>query len=132
MKVLCEFVENKDLNFCFVDGFIVTDIDGMSKVSEETLKRLSILHDVMFFNVSDAYLAGSSGFDIESSSYLPDFILEDKKLQKLEFDLKNKLYEETEAKFKKYRVMWETFDSQKHIAFDIIKLLERRKNANKY
>ena len=33
--------------------FVVTDIDSMSNISEEILRKLSLLHDVMFVNVSD-------------------------------------------------------------------------------
>ena len=64
--------------------FIVTDIDGMSNISEETLKRLSLLHDVMFINVSDALLTGYNVYDVDQDSYIPDYILEDEHLRNIE------------------------------------------------
>ena len=110
--------------------FIVTDIDGMSSISEETLRRLSVLHDIMFINISDALMTGESSFDVDIDKYIPNFILEDDKLKKLEIEIKTKMYEETKAKFRKYKIITTTINKQKDIAGDIFKLLERRKNEN--
>lgn len=110
--------------------FVVTDIDGMSNISEETLRRLSLLHDVMFINVSDAFMTGYNAFDVDQDSYIPDYILEDEKLKDIELEIKTKVYEETKEKFKKYKIITTTINKQKDIVNDVFKLLERRKNAN--
>ena len=112
--------------------FIVTDIDGMSNISEETLKRLSLLHDVMFINVSDALLTGYNVYDVDQDSYIPDYILEDEQLRNIELEIKNKIYEETKERFKKYKIVTTTINKQKDIVNDVFKLLERRKYANIY
>ena len=112
--------------------FIVTDIDGMSNISEETLKRLSLLHDVMFINVSDALLTGYNVYDVDQDSYIPDYILEDEHLRNIELEIKNKIYEETKGRFKKYKIVTTTINKQKDIVNDVFKLLERRKYANIY
>ena len=77
--------------------FVITDIDGMKNISEGTLKKLSLLHDVMFMNISDAFMTGHSAFDIDQDNYIPDYILEDEKLKqqymrKLKKNLKNIKY----------------------------------------
>ena len=36
--------------------FVITDIDGMSNLSTKMLKKLSLLHDIMFINISDAFM----------------------------------------------------------------------------
>lgn len=110
--------------------FIVTDIEGMSSVSDETMRRLSLLHDVMFINISDALMTGYNAFDVDEDSYIPDYILEDKKLKDIELDIKTKIYEETKEKFKKYKIITTTINREKDIVSDVFKLLERRKNAN--
>ena len=112
--------------------FIVTDIDGMSNISEETLKRLSLLHDVMFVNVSDALMTGYNVYDVDQYSYIPDYILEDEHLRNIELEIKNKIYEETKERFKKYKIVTTTINKQKDIVNDVFKLLERRKYANIY
>lgn len=110
--------------------FIVTDIDGMSNISGETLRRLSLLHDVMFINISDALMTGYNAFDIDQDTYIPDYILEDEKLKEIELEIKTKIYEETKDKFKKYNIITTTINKQEDIVNDVFKLLERRKNAN--
>lgn len=112
--------------------FIITDIEGMSGISEETLRRLSLLHDVMFINVSDALMTGYNAFDVDQNSYIPDYILEDEKMKEIELQIKTKIYEETKEKFKKYKIVTTTINKQKDIVNDVFKLLERRKNANIY
>lgn len=110
--------------------FIITDIDGMSNISEGTLRSLSYLHDVMFINISDALMTGYNTFDIDYDEYVPDYILEDEKLKNIELEIKTKIYEETKEKFKKYKIVTTTINRQKDIVNDIFKLLERRKYAN--
>ncbi len=126
IKYVLKFIKRKMI------VFVITDIEGMSNISEATLKKLSLLHDVMFVNISDALMAGNNTFDVDQDTYLPDYILEDEKLKKLELEIKSKMYESTEKKFKKYKIITETINSQKDIANDVLKLLERRKNANIY
>lgn len=110
--------------------FIITDIDGMHNTSEETLKKLSLLHDCFFVNISDALMTGYNAFDMDQNSYIPDFILEDDKLKDIELELKTKIYNETKEKFKKYKIVTTTINKQNEIVNDVFKLLERRKNAN--
>ncbi len=110
--------------------FVITDIDGLNNISEETLRKLSLLHDVMFINVSDALMTGYNAFDVDKDCYIPDYILEDQKLKGIELDIKTKIYEETKEKFKKYKIITTTINKQKDIVNDVFKLLERRKNAN--
>ncbi len=112
--------------------FVITDIDGMNNISEETLRRLSLLHDVMFVNISDAFMTGYNAFDIDQNDYIPDYILEDDKLKDIELEIKTKIYDEVKEKFKKYKIITTTINKQKEIVNDVFKLLERRKNANNY
>lgn len=110
--------------------FVVTDIDGMSSVTEQTLKRLSLLHDVMFINISDAFMTGYNAFDVDQDSYIPDYILEDEKLKDIELEIKTEVYKKIKERFKKYKITTTTINQQKDIVNDVFKLLERRKNAN--
>lgn len=111
--------------------FIVTDIDGMTNISEDTLRKLSYLHDVMFINISDSLMSGENLFDIEFGDYIPKFFLNDKKLKEIDSDLKSKMYEDIKNKFKKYKISSVTMSNQKNVVLDILKLVERQKYANK-
>ena len=110
--------------------FIITDIDGMYNLSEETMRKLSLLHDVMFINISDALMTGYNAFDMDENDYIPDYILEDEKLKQIEQGIKNKIFNDTTEKFKKYKITATTINKQSEIVIEVLKLLERRKNAN--
>lgn len=110
--------------------FVITDINGMDSLKEETLRKLSVVHDVMFINISDALISGNSAFDVEEESYFPKYILEDEKLKQIELELKDKIHEEIKLRFRKYKIFEETINNEKDIPENIFKLLERRKNAN--
>ena len=112
--------------------FIITDINGMIKLTEQTLKKVSLKHDVMIVNISDALMTGNNAFDIEQEEYIPDYILEDEKLKDIEIEIKNKVYDNVKEKLKKYNIITTTINKQEEIVKDVYKLLERRKNANKY
>lgn len=112
--------------------FIITDIDGMNNISERTLKKISLKHDVMLVNISDALMAGYNTFDIEHENYIPNYMLEDEKLKNIEIEIKNQIYESAKEKLKKYNIITTTINKQKDIVKDVYKLLERRKNANIY
>ena len=110
--------------------FIITDIAGMSNISDKTLKKLSLLHDVTFINISDALMTGQNTFDIDQDTYIPNYILEDENVKNIELEIKTRIYKETKEKFKKYKIIATTINKQKDIVNDVLKLLERRKNAN--
>lgn len=109
--------------------FIITDIEGMQSIEEGTLKRLSTLHDVMFVNISDAYITGGNAYDIENNIYIPELIRQDSKLYELEKQMKQEMYTKC-VKFQKYRISTTTIDNNNEITMKIIELLERHRYAN--
>ena len=110
--------------------FIITDLKGMDTIKEETLKRLSCVHDVMAINITDAEMTGESAFDVEENGYIPKFILEDKKLNELEKKRKQEIYSRTKKIFEKNRISTTTINKESEITPKIIELLERYRNAN--
>lgn len=110
--------------------FIITDIEGMNRLNEKMLRELTIMHDVMVIDISDALMSGENTFDIERNSYIPDYILKDNKLKAMELEIRKRLYADIQTRFKKYKIMTTTINNQKEIASEIFKLLERQKNAN--
>lgn len=110
--------------------FIITDIEGMQSIEEGTLKRLSTLHDVMFVNISDAYITGGNAYDIENNIYIPELIRQDSKLYELEKQMKQEMYTKCVKKFQKYRISTTTIDNNNEITMKIIELLERHRYAN--
>lgn len=109
---------------------IVTDLDGMNKIQEETLKRLSVIHDILLINISDAYMTGKNAFDVDSGEYIPELILQDSKLIEIEKKTKEEVYKRSINKMNKYRITVVTINQHNEIVKKIIELLERHKHAN--
>lgn len=109
---------------------VITDLEGMDKIEENTLRELSVFSDIMVINISDAYMSGDNVYDIESGMYIPKLVLKDSKLNKIEQKVKEEVYSRCMSKFKKYNISSVTIDSNKQIIEKIINLLERNKNAN--
>lgn len=112
--------------------FIITDLEGMESVEEASIKQASIMHDVMFVNIGDAYMTGENAYDTDTSFYIPELILKDEKLFELEKQAKEEVYLSCMEKFKKYKISTTTINSVKEIVTKIIELLERHKYAKSH
>ena len=110
--------------------FVITDIDGIESVNQNTLEQLNYMNDVMFININDADITGSKGFNIDSNKYIPELIFKDKKLQEYELKLKKQMYESAEKRLKKYGISMVSIESNLEVPLKIINLLERHRNAN--
>lgn len=107
--------------------FIITDLAGLEKITDNTIKKLQVVNDIVFININDAYMTGQKAFDMEEGLYIPKMLLEDKKLHELEMENRNKIYENCVNRFKKYGINVETIDSEGEIIDKIIKLLNKNK-----
>ena len=106
---------------------IVTDMEGISKVSESLLRQLILVHDVLLINVSDADVFGKNVYGIEQSDYLPAYITRSKKLRKLQQDEKRRVLAECDNKLKRNGIAMTTIRSSSHVDRGIIELLEKHK-----
>ncbi len=106
---------------------IVTDMEGISKVSESLLRQLILVHDVLLINVSDADVFGKNVYGIEQSDYLPAYITRSKKLRALQQDEKRRVLAECDNKLKRNGIAMTTIRSSSHVERGIIELLEKHK-----
>ncbi len=106
---------------------IVTDMEGISKVSESLLRQLILVHDVLLINVSDADVFGKSVYGIEQGDYLPAFITGSKKLKKLQQEEKRRVLAECDDKLKRSGIAMTTIRSSNNVERGIIELLEKHK-----
>ena len=106
---------------------IVTDMEGISKVSESLLRQLILVHDVLLINVSDADVFGKNVYGIEQRDYLPAYITRSRKLRKLQQEEKRKVLAECDSKLKKNNIAMTTIKSSRHVERGIIELLEKHK-----
>lgn len=107
---------------------IVTDTEGVLKLSDVNLKRLLVAHDVLLINVSDADFTNDKLYNLDEGIYLPDFFTTDKKLEKRARNNKAEAQRTMENKLKKYGIPCVTVDYLKELDFELLNLLDRHKS----
>lgn len=110
--------------------FVITDAGGIHNISESTLKKLCVQHDLLFVSIADAPLTGTQAFDIEKSVYVSDFITKNKKLIETESKIRQQIADENSHKLLRNRIVNIQIDSEKHIVDKSMELLERHKYAS--
>ncbi|MCR5273756.1 MAG: DUF58 domain-containing protein [Clostridiales bacterium] len=110
--------------------FVITDMKGISGVSETVLKKLICQHDMLFISVNDAVLAGERTYKVEKNRYLPRFVTTDKKLATMEHNMRQKILQDNEHMLKRHAILSTDISSKDEIAKKITDLLERHRYAN--
>lgn len=107
---------------------IVTDIFGISALSESLLKQLLVRHDVLLVDVEDADVSGKRVYDVENQNYLPDFFTKDKKLADIESKKREELETKCIEKLKRFGIASSVITDTNEIDSKIIELLEKHKD----
>jgi len=106
---------------------IVTDMDGISRLSDSLLRQLVIVHDVLLVTVTDADPFGKNIYSVNRRDYMPAFVFESKKLKKLAVDKKNEIVESNEKKLNHHGIAHAAVSSTEQIDKRLIELLEKHK-----
>ena len=110
--------------------FVITDPMGIANINQNTLKKLVHQHNVLFISIKDAKVTDGKAFDVDTNSYIPEFISGNKKLLRMERDIRKKLYEDNEKKLLQNRIISTCIEKEEEIVDKIIELLEGHKYAN--
>ena len=109
---------------------VITDATGISRISQNTLKKLTFQHNVLFISISDATVSGSNSYDLEDNKYVPEFISKNKKFLKMQEDMKRQLDEDNEKKLMQNRIVSTCISNEEEIVDKIIELLGGHAYAN--
>lgn len=110
--------------------FVITDAAGIKNVSDNTLKKLRIMHDVLFVSVSDVDFTSGPAYDFDKSEHIAPFFAGNKKLNELELEIKKEIYMENEKKLMRNGIVFTEIDKKEEVTEKMIDLLERHKYAN--
>ena len=106
---------------------IITDLEGVKKLSDSVIRQLLIVHDVLLINVSDADMFGKKIYSVERNDYLPPFVTENKRLKAISMKKRQELKEFCEEKLNHHGIAHVTVDETDHIDRNLIELLEKHK-----
>ncbi|MBP3234460.1 MAG: DUF58 domain-containing protein [Eubacterium sp.] len=110
--------------------FIITDMDGEAKITDNLLKRLTIRNDVMVVSINDAYLTGSKLFDLDTDAYEREYMLHDKRLHEAEMEDRKKREKAIEELYKRYQVSRVEVSRKSEIVDKIVELFDKHKNES--
>ncbi len=110
--------------------FIVTDRDGISKMSEGLLRKATVNNDIMVINIEDAMFTVDHAFDVENNSYVEEFFSLNKKLRKTELSQREEVMKNALEIFNRYMIGFTSVSKEDEIIDHIVELFERNNSEN--
>ena len=110
--------------------FVITDIDGLSRMDEEVIRKLTVNNDAMVVNIEDLYLTGDTVYDVESGRYEDDFILHDKALAQAEQEMRAEILAYAKKNFQRYGVSMITIEKEEEIVDKVVELFRRHRDED--
>ncbi len=109
--------------------FLITDIEGLSGLSEGLIKSLTTKNDLFIINIDDAYLTGEVVYDNEQGWYEKLFVSHNVKLRHEEIKLRQDILTNTSQICKRYKACMVTISSEADIIESTIAMIERYKHG---
>jgi hypothetical protein len=109
---------------------MVTDTEGILNLQDNLLGQITMVHDVLLINVSDADIFGKKVYNVDDAGYIPPFISQSKAIQKQQKKLQEDRQKVAIAKLNRYGIPWVEVDTANRVDGKIAELLEKNKTVN--
>ena len=110
--------------------FVITDMDGMDRIDDSLLRKLTVNNDVMLIDVEDAYYTGEELYDVDRERYPADFMLRSRKLIRAERKMRERMMNQALDLYKRHGVSMVTINRESEIIDKVVELLEKHRNEN--
>lgn len=107
---------------------LITDLGGLEKLSEATVRRVTQSSDLLVFLIRDAAFAGANVYDVDGSRYGDEFVLDSRRLRAEEKALRKGILDRAGALFKTYGVTMTSISRESEIIDRTVDLFERHRN----
>lgn len=109
---------------------MVTDTEGILTLQDNLLGQITMVHDVLLINVSDADIFGKKVYNVDDAGYIPPFISQSKAIQREQKKIQLEMEKQATAKLNRYGIPWVEVDTQNRVDGKIAELLEKNKTVN--
>ena len=109
---------------------MVTDTEGILTLSDNLLGQITMVHDVLLINVSDADIFGKKVYNVDDKGYIPPFISQSKSIRKKQIKLQQDMEKEAIKKLNRSGIPWVGVDTADRVDGKIAELLEKNKSVN--
>ena len=109
---------------------MVTDTEGILNLQDNLLGQITMVHDVLLINVSDADIFGKKVYNVDDAGYIPPFISQSKAIQKQQKKLQEDRQKVAIATRNRYGIPWVEVDTANRVDGKIAELLEKNKTVN--
>ena len=109
---------------------MVTDTEGVLNLQDNLLGQITMVHDVLLINVSDADIFGKKVYNVDDNGYIPPFLSQSKAIQKQQKKLQEDRQKVAIAKLNRYGIPWVEVDTANRVDGKIAELLEKNKPVN--
>ena len=109
---------------------MVTDTEGILSLQDNLLGQITMVHDVLLINVSDADIFGKKVYNVDDAGYIPPFISQSKAIRKEQKRIQEDREKLATVKLNRYGIPWVEVDTQNRVDGKIAELLEKNKTVN--
>ena len=109
---------------------MVTDTEGILNLQDNLLGQITMVHDVLLINVSDADIFGKKVYNVDDAGYIPPFISQSKAIQREQKKIQLEMEKQATAKLNRFGIPWVEVDTQNRVDGKIAELLEKNKTVN--
>ena len=109
--------------------FLLTDMEGLSQLSDGMVRSITKEHDLLVINIDDAFLTGDTVFDSDLSRYERFFLSHSKALHEEELRQRREIIATASEICKRNKACLTTIAKQEQIIDSTIALLERYRNG---
>ena len=109
---------------------MVTDTEGILSLQDNLLGQITMVHDVLLINVSDADIFGKKVYNVDDDGYIPPFISQSKAIQREQKRIQEDMEKQATVKLNRYGIPWVEVDTENRVDGKIAELLEKNKTVN--
>ena len=107
---------------------VITDIDGVARIDENLMQKVSLNNDLLIANIDDAYLTDDYAFDTDTRRYADTYLIRSKKLRRAEHAQRREILERAWSVMKKNRVGFTTVSRESEVVDRVIALFDRNRD----